>query len=247
MALRCAAALRLLTPRLTPRLPQLLAAAAAPAELANAAGRGGNAALHMAAANGHASICELLLQAGAHVNAKNEAGNTPLHWAALNGHLAAVNMLLAKDASPFEMNGQMRIALDEATAGDHTEVVTAIRLAGEAKVAANQEEREKVRAETVAASTGSTQAEAAAEAKQAADEAMDLVDTPMEGSAEPAPEPEPEPAQDVNGYGTVAVDLAKEQETLKALRKAQMDRPPPTAMKCDHPPTGPSASAAREG
>ena len=190
----------------------------------------------MAAANGHASICELLLQAGAHVNAKNEAGNTPLHWAALNGHLAAVNMLLAKDASPFEMNGQMRIALDEATAGDHTEVVTAIRLAGEAKVAANQAEREKVRAETVAASTGSTEAEAAAEAKQAADEAMDLVDTPMEGSAEPAPEPEP--AQDVNGYGTVAVDLAKEQETLKALRKQQMDRPPPTAMKCDHPPTG---------
>ena len=33
-------------------------------------------------------------------------------------------------------------------------------------------------------------------------------------------------AGEANGYGTVAVDLAKEQETLKALRKQQMDRPP---------------------
>ena len=32
-------------------------------------------------------------------------------------------------------------------------------------------------------------------------------------------------AGEANGYGTVAVDLAKEQETLKALRKQQMDRP----------------------
>ena len=31
---------------------------------------------------------------------------------------------------------------------------------------------------------------------------------------------------EANGYGTVAVDLAAEQATLKALRKAQMDRPP---------------------
>ena len=50
-------------------------------------------------------------------------------------------MLLANDASPFEMNAQMRIALDEATAGDHAEVVTAIRLAGEAKVKVNQATR----------------------------------------------------------------------------------------------------------
>ena len=33
------------------------------------------------------------------------------------------------------------------------------------------------------------------------------------------------------GYGTVAVDLASEQATLKALRKQQMDKPPPVAMK----------------
>ena len=34
-----------------------------------------------------------------------------------------------------------------------------------------------------------------------------------------------------SGYGTVAVDLASEQATLKALRKQQMDKPPPVAMK----------------
>ena len=50
-------------------------------------------------------------------------------------------LLLSNDASPFEMNAQMRIALDEATAGDHAEVATAIRLVGEDKVKANQEKR----------------------------------------------------------------------------------------------------------
>jgi hypothetical protein len=45
---------------------------------------------------------------------------------------------------------------------------------------------------------------------------------------------EQKPGQ-ANGYGTVAVDLAAEaekaKETMKALRKAQMDKPPPVAMK----------------
>jgi hypothetical protein len=39
------------------------------------------------------------------------------------------------------MNSLMRIALDEATAGDHQDVATAIRLAGEAKVNEIQKER----------------------------------------------------------------------------------------------------------
>ena len=52
-----------------------------------------------------------------------------------------LQLLLSNDASPFEMNAQMRITLDEATAGDHAEVATAIRLIGEEKVKANQEKR----------------------------------------------------------------------------------------------------------
>ena len=42
-------------------------------------------------------------------------------------------------------------------------------------------------------------------------------------------------AGQANGYGTVAVDLAAEaakaKETMKALRAAQMNKPPPIAMK----------------
>jgi hypothetical protein len=44
-----------------------------------------------------------------------------------------------------------------------------------------------------------------------------------------------------NGYGTVAVDLAAEaakvKETMKALRAAQMDKPPPVAMKLNKVPS----------
>ena len=190
---------------------QLLAAAApAAAELANtAAAPSGNAALHMAAANGHAGICELLLLAGATVDAKNGVGNTPLHWAALNGHLATVNLLLAHDASPFEMNAEMRIALDEATAGDHADVVTAIRLHGEGKVKANQAKREQERADTVQASTGSSAAEAAAEASESAAEAANLVEmdtvdattaaAPPTAAAAAAAEPEPMATDEADG------------------------------------------------
>jgi len=45
-----------------------------------------------------------------------------------------------------------------------------------------------------------------------------------------------------NGYGTVAVDLAKEQETLKALRKQQMDRPR-TRPPHPNPPADPDSPA----
>ena len=40
-----------------------------------------------------------------------------------------------------------------------------------------------------------------------------------------------------DSYGTVAVDLAKEQETLKALRKQQMDRPRTRSPTPTLPPT----------
>ena len=51
---------------------------------------------------------------------------------------------------------------------------------------------------------------------------------------------EAQPGQ-ANGYGTVAVDLAAEaakvKETMKALRAAQMDKPPPVAMKLNKVPS----------
>lgn len=54
----------------------------------------GNTPLHMAAANGHAELTQLLLQAGADVSATNSAGNTPLHWASTNGRDETVRILL---------------------------------------------------------------------------------------------------------------------------------------------------------
>eukprot|EP01043_Picozoa_sp_COSAG02_P050430 COSAG02_NODE_5182_length_4563_cov_4.094982_7_plen_221_part_00 len=64
-----------------------------------------------------------------------------------------------------------------------------------------------------------------------------LADSGTDAQAETdegAEDGEQKPGQ-ANGYGTVAVDLAAEaekaKETMKALRKAQMDKPPPVAMK----------------
>ena len=78
--------------------------------------------------------------------------------------------------------------------------------------------------------------------------ALNFVDLDEEPALEPAPvvAPAEEGSSEVkpgeaNGYGTVAVDLAAEaekaKETMKALRKAQMDKPPPVAMK-RNPTTG---------
>eukprot|EP00124_Ichthyophonus_hoferi_P003236 Ihof_evm9s269 gene=Ihof_evmTU9s269 len=55
----------------------------------------GNTALHMAAANGHLNVVQLLLPkcSQADLDAGNEAKSTPLHWAALNGHKEIVMLL----------------------------------------------------------------------------------------------------------------------------------------------------------
>ena len=44
-------------------------------------------ALHLAAANGHAAIIRVLLEAGADAGAENEEKNTPMHYAAINGQV----------------------------------------------------------------------------------------------------------------------------------------------------------------
>ena len=45
----------------------------------------GNAALHLASANGHQATVTFLLEQGARINLENKAKNTPLHWACLCG------------------------------------------------------------------------------------------------------------------------------------------------------------------
>ena len=53
----------------------------------------GNAALHLASANGHKDMVEFLLDAGADINLLNNSKNTPLHWACLLGRLDIVKLL----------------------------------------------------------------------------------------------------------------------------------------------------------
>ena len=54
----------------------------------------GKAALHLAAANGHDRVADILLRHRAFVNAKSKQGFTPLHLAAQNGYNQLVKLLV---------------------------------------------------------------------------------------------------------------------------------------------------------
>lgn len=55
--------------------------------------------MHAAAANGHVSTINIILQAHTHlINATNRLGMTPLHYAASIGHAKCVDLLLTKNA-----------------------------------------------------------------------------------------------------------------------------------------------------
>ncbi|CAB9496213.1 EEF1A lysine methyltransferase 3 [Seminavis robusta] len=90
----------------------------------------GNAALHMAAANGHTSVVALLLDLTA-LTAKdtvvvvNHSGNTPLHWAAANGQEHTVQLLVQRlpDLDVLQKNKFGRSALTEGFSSQNTNVV----------------------------------------------------------------------------------------------------------------------------
>jgi ankyrin repeat protein len=60
----------------------------------------GRTSLHLAARNGHASMCTLLLAAGAQVDAPDNDGRTPLMYAAARGHGDVVSVLLEVGPMP---------------------------------------------------------------------------------------------------------------------------------------------------
>lgn len=71
----------------------------------------GRTAVHMAAANGHMPILEMLFQFSPQPNVPNDEGNTALHFAALNNRVAAAEALLAHGWRPAEQNVMGKTAL----------------------------------------------------------------------------------------------------------------------------------------
>eukprot|EP01047_Picozoa_sp_COSAG01_P089494 COSAG01_NODE_21581_length_895_cov_0.961055_1_plen_97_part_01 len=60
---------------------------------------GGSHALHKAAFDGKAQLCELFLRRGATINLARKDGSTPLTLASQNGHVTAVGALLGGGAA----------------------------------------------------------------------------------------------------------------------------------------------------
>ncbi|KAG5499796.1 hypothetical protein GH5_03931 [Leishmania sp. Ghana 2012 LV757] len=71
----------------------------------------GRTAVHMAAANGHMPILEMLFQFNPQPNVPNDEGNTALHFAALNNRVAAAEALLAHGWRPSAQNVMGKTAL----------------------------------------------------------------------------------------------------------------------------------------
>lgn len=80
--------------------------------------------LHVAALNGHAQTCRLLLSHGASVNALDERGRTALTIAALSGHAVVCRLLLESSSDPICPGKDGRTPLWLASHGGHRSVVS---------------------------------------------------------------------------------------------------------------------------
>lgn len=92
--------------------------------LASSKSRGGFTPLHMAAINGHAAICEVLIEKGASINERNLDGATPLIKAVQGNHPELVRMLLKMGADPNLRDNTGANALLIAEMKDHSAITS---------------------------------------------------------------------------------------------------------------------------
>lgn len=91
---------------------------------------GASTPLHLAAANGHNDVVELLLTNKADVNATDDSGRTPLHLAVTNGNTDTVKLLLANQAKINTRDIYGTTPLHYAADKGHLEVVKLLLSSG---------------------------------------------------------------------------------------------------------------------
>ncbi|XP_078075331.1 CARD- and ANK-domain containing inflammasome adapter protein [Mustelus asterias] len=79
--------------------------------------------LHIAAAHGHVTIIEYLLNKGAKVEVRDNKRQSPLHRAAVEGHLGAAKMLLQAGAHIYALDKESRSPLQLAAENSHFSMV----------------------------------------------------------------------------------------------------------------------------
>ena len=105
----------------------------------------GQTALHMAAANGHAHVLQLITPhlSPSEVNLGNADGSTALHWASLNGHLPCVEILLEHGADATLKNASGRSALTLAEQQSHLEVAQILLKSFDPEEESDEEEQDE--------------------------------------------------------------------------------------------------------
>ncbi len=86
--------------------------------------------LHYCAFQGHAAVCQYLLDSKAEVDAKAPNGMTPLMAAVRSGHVDAVKVLLRRSADPNVKTDNGVTALVLATKGGNTDLAQLLKQAG---------------------------------------------------------------------------------------------------------------------